>query len=54
MTDPTPSHVVVIPTYNTGPLLARTVKSVLERGWRVIVVVDGSTDGSGAMLEALA
>ena len=45
---------VVIPTYNTGPLLARTEKSVLERGWHVIVVVDGSTDGSGALLETLA
>lgn len=40
------THVVLMPTYNTGPRLRDVVAEVL-RHWRpLLVVVDGSTDGS--------
>lgn len=44
-----PRRCVVIPTYNSGPLLARTVREVLAVWRPVIVVDDGSTDGSAAL-----
>ncbi len=44
---------VLIPTYNTGPLLEETVRRALGCWPDVFVVVDGSTDGSDATLEAL-
>lgn len=48
------THVVLLPTYNTGPRLRDVVAEVL-RHWRaVLVVVDGSTDGSEAILAGLA
>lgn len=37
---------VVIPSYNSGPLLEHTVRAVLAVWRPVTVVVDGSTDGS--------
>src|SRR5882724_10798013 len=41
-----PTHLVLLPTYDTGPRLIGVVTEVL-RHWRpVLVVVDGSTDGS--------
>ncbi|MEI6872931.1 MAG: glycosyltransferase family 2 protein [Verrucomicrobiota bacterium] len=47
------SHCVIIPSYNSGPLLIETVASVL-RVWRpLIVVIDGSTDGSESPVDAL-
>lgn len=45
---------VVIPSYNSGQLLAETVREVLAVWRPVIVVVDGSTDGSAAEVAALA
>jgi glycosyltransferase involved in cell wall biosynthesis len=52
--DPSTSHLVVIPSYNTGPRLAGVVAEAL-RSWRpVLVVVDGSTDGSDRPLRELA
>ena len=48
------SHVVLIPTYNTGPKLRATVEGALAAWPRVLVVVDGSTDGSDAPLDDLA
>lgn len=42
---------ILIPSYNTGPILRETVASVLGCGVPVWVVVDGSTDGSPALLE---
>lgn len=52
MADPRP--IILIPSYNTGPeLLCRTVASALDSGLPVMVVIDGSTDGSGAELESL-
>jgi glycosyltransferase involved in cell wall biosynthesis len=52
--EPSASHLVVIPSYNTGPRLAGVVAEAL-RSWRpVLVVVDGSTDGSDRPLRELA
>lgn len=45
--------VVLIPTYNTGLILPKTVAAVLAMGVPVRVVVDGSTDGSPDLLEPL-
>lgn len=48
------THVVLLPTFNTGPRLREVVAEVL-RHWRaVLVVVDGSTDGSEQVLAELA
>ncbi len=44
---------VIIPSYNSGPLLLQTVLSVLEVCAEVIVTIDGSTDGSDRGLEGL-
>lgn len=48
------THLVLIPTYNTGPRLLRTVREALSAWSFVWIVVDGSTDGSDATLDALA
>ena len=45
---------VLIPSYNSGPLLRQTLAGVLEVWDDVFVVIDGSTDGSDADLESLA
>src|SRR5580658_1056763 len=49
-----PSHLVVIPSYNTGPRLAGVVSEVLQYWKPVLLVVDGSTDGSDRPLRELA
>ena len=41
------THVVLIPSYNTGSTVYATVRSAREVWNPVWVVVDGSTDGSG-------
>lgn len=43
----------MIPSYNTGPLLEKTVRTALEAWKDVFVIVDGSTDGSADDLEKL-
>ncbi len=43
--------IVLIPSYNTGPALVRTVRDALAHWPHVWVVVDGSTDGSADDLE---
>jgi glycosyltransferase involved in cell wall biosynthesis len=45
---------VLVPTYDTGSRLLRTVREALAVWSPVWVVVDGSTDGSDAPLDALA
>lgn len=40
-----------MPTYNAGRLLLETVRSVLPYGIPIVVIVDGSTDGSDTLLE---
>ena len=48
------THLVLIPTYNTGPRLLATVREALARWQPVWVVVDGSTDRSADDVVALA
>ena len=48
------SHLVILPTYNTGPRLREVVAEVLCHWQPVLVVVDGSTDGSAEPLLELA
>jgi len=47
-------HLVLLPTFNSGPLLERTVREVLAVWTDVWVVDDGSTDGSVAGVRAIA
>lgn len=51
---PSPTHLIIMPTYNTGPRLLQTVREALEVWSPIWVVVDGSTDGSDLPLDALA
>lgn len=51
---PSASHLVLLPTYNTGPRLRAVIEEVLQHWAPVLVVVDGSTDGSEQRLRALA
>lgn len=44
------SHLVLIPSYNTGAKLRETVADALQHWRPVWVVIDGSTDGSGETL----
>jgi len=41
-----PTHLVILPTYNTGPRLAGVIAEAVQHWQPVLVVVDGSTDGS--------
>ena len=41
------SHVVLIPSYNTGARLFQTVATIRRLEYPVWVVIDGSTDGTG-------
>ena len=48
------THLVLIPSYNTGPLVLETVRAA-RRAWTPVwVVVDGSDDDSDALLQDLA
>ncbi len=51
---PSSSHLVLIPSYNPGPKVLDTVQAARDQWNPVWVVVDGSTDGSTAQLQALA
>jgi len=54
MTSPSTSHLVLIPSYNTGPTVFTTVREA-RRFWQPVwIVVDGSTDGTGATLKRMA
>lgn len=44
------THIVLIPSYNTGVKLFETVVEARCQWHRVLVVIDGSTDGTGRML----
>ena len=44
------SHLVLIPSYNTGPILLDTVRQARQHWNPVWVVIDGSDDGSGEEL----
>ena len=51
-----PSVVVVVPTYNERPNIEALILGLLELGsrYRVVVVDDGSPDGTGVLADALA
>lgn len=48
------THLVLLPSYNTGPRLRAVVAEVLRHWQPVLVVIDGSTDGGGAAMRELA
>jgi len=48
------THLVLIPSYNTGPRLIETVEEALAQWNPVWVVIDGSTDGSERAVQDLA
>lgn len=48
------THLVLIPSYNPGVKVDETVRGALAQWAPVWVVVDGSTDGSAARLQAMA
>jgi glycosyltransferase involved in cell wall biosynthesis len=52
--DPSATHLLFIPTYNTGPKVLETVRGALAAWSPVWVVCDGSDDGTTEQLEALA
>jgi glycosyltransferase involved in cell wall biosynthesis len=51
---PSTTHVVIIPSYNTGPKVYETVREARAHWAPVWVVVDGSTDGTVEGLRELA
>jgi glycosyltransferase involved in cell wall biosynthesis len=53
MRDRSTTHLVVIPSYNTGPKLLETVCDAQQTWSPVWVVLDGSTDGSAKALRPL-
>jgi glycosyltransferase involved in cell wall biosynthesis len=54
MPDASRTHLVLIPSFNTGARLVDTVLEAREYWNPVWVVIDGSTDGSGEALERAA
>lgn len=57
MVTPSPLLSVIVPVYNVAPYLERCVASILQQPYRaleVILVDDGSTDGSGELCDQLA
>jgi glycosyltransferase involved in cell wall biosynthesis len=54
LADRSKTHLVLIPSYNSGPKLLPTVRAALEQWAPVWVVVDGSTDGSAQQLSSMA
>lgn len=51
---PSRSHLVLIPSYDTGPQVYATVRAARAQWAPVWVVVDGSTDGTAAGLAEIA
>jgi len=50
---PSRTHLVIIPSYNTGAKLVETVRQALAHWQPVWVVMDGSTDDSASTLKTL-
>jgi glycosyltransferase involved in cell wall biosynthesis len=53
-TQPSTSHLVLIPSYNSGPKVYETVRQARAHWNPVWVVVDGSTDGTPVVLQDIA
>ena len=51
---PSATHLVLIPSYDTGPKVYETVAAARSQWCPVWVVVDGSTDGTAAGLQRMA
>jgi len=51
---PSSTHLVLIPSYNTGRLLAETVRAARAQWHPVWVVIDGSTDGTAQIAQRMA
>lgn len=51
---PSTTHLVLIPSYNPGAKVLETVRAARAQWHPVWVVVDGSTDGTGEQLRAMA
>ncbi len=47
------THLILVPSYNTGPILVKTVREILEHWHPVWVMIDGSNDGSDHLLQPL-
>ncbi|MEJ8809734.1 glycosyltransferase family 2 protein [Variovorax ureilyticus] len=54
MPDVSRTHLVLIPSYNTGERLFSTVEAARAQWNPVWVVIDGSTDGTGERLQTMA
>lgn len=54
MPSPSTTHLVLIPSYNTGPKLFETVAAARAQWNPVWVVIDGSTDGTAGQMEKIA
>jgi glycosyltransferase involved in cell wall biosynthesis len=54
MSNPSRSHLILIPSYNTGGRVLQTVWDARQIWQPVWVIVDGSTDGTLEALQALA
>lgn len=54
MNTPSRTHLVIIPSYNTGAKVYETVRDARARWAPVWVVVDGSTDGTAEGLQRIA
>ncbi|HEV7632985.1 MAG TPA: glycosyltransferase family 2 protein [Steroidobacteraceae bacterium] len=54
MATPSTTHLVIIPSYNPGEKVFETVRAAREHWEPVWIVVDGSTDGTAARLQAMA
>ncbi len=51
---PSKTHLLLLPSYNTGKKVVEVVREALAHWQPVWVVVDGSTDGTGKLLQELA
>lgn len=54
MTTSSSTHLVLIPSYNTGATVFQTVREARQFWQPVWVVVDGSSDGTGDILQTMA